>query len=68
MGLKILNCPKCERETIQGKKRVPIWNHRTGGHSDFTEKVSVCSVCGSYIVRRKVWVTKYFDPHNYSFD
>lgn len=68
MKLEMLNCPKCQRLTIQVKTNVPNWYHGGSSHSAFTKSVTVCSICGSYIQRIKVWQEKYFDPQKYDLD
>ena len=70
MKLEFLNCPRCDRKTLQGQVIVPTWVHAPGANhqSSLTGKVTVCSVCGSYIQRLKVLQEKCFDPKNYSLD
>lgn len=68
MRLKMQNCPKCNRLTLQGEATVSKWKHKDGSHSILTQKVAVCLLCGSYIQRRQVMVEKVFDPSDYSLD
>lgn len=70
MKLKLLNCPNCNRQTIQGKGKVPNWKHgvEASRQSVCTSEVTVCSVCGYYIQRKKVWQEKCFYPQDYNLD